>query len=67
MASRAREVIVPLCSALVWSTPSRSGPQQKKDVELLKWIQRRQIKAEGAGLVQSGEGSEEISLQPSSS
>jgi len=45
MASRAREVILPLCSALrrsqlefriqLWS------PQHKKDMDLLKQVQRR--------------------------
>lgn len=41
MASRLREVILPL-----WSTVSSSGtaPQHKKDVNLLEWVQEKAMK-----------------------
>ena len=38
MASREREVIVPLYCIQVW------GPQYRKDAELLEWVQRRVTK-----------------------
>ncbi|KAK4824597.1 hypothetical protein QYF61_016842 [Mycteria americana] len=38
VASRSREVILPLYSALLWS------PQHRKDMDLLEWVQRRATK-----------------------
>jgi len=43
VASRSREVIVPLCSG---ETPLESciqlwSPQHSKDIDLLEWVQRR--------------------------
>ena len=48
VASSEREEIVPLCSAIVGTQLEYcvqvSGPQYRKGVELLEWIQRRATK-----------------------
>ena len=48
LASRSREVILPLCSALVGPHPKHGvqlwAPQYKRDVELLQRVQQRAAK-----------------------
>ena len=45
VASRSREVILPICCALVRSSMEHCiqlwGPQYKTDMDLLEWVQRR--------------------------
>ena len=44
MASRSREVILPLCSALVRPCILLWSPHHRKGMDLLDWIQRRATK-----------------------
>lgn len=49
--SRLREEIIPLSSAYVrnaWNTVQFSNPQ-KKDIEILEWVQQRATKMQGSG------------------
>ncbi|KAK4824253.1 LOW QUALITY PROTEIN: hypothetical protein QYF61_012519 [Mycteria americana] len=66
--SRSREVIFPLCSALVrhnWSAWSSSGLQCKRDMDLLEQVQRRTAKTTESGVsVIQGEAERAGTVQP---